>query len=215
MHCGATNSPAECNLHCYHAQNYVRIFLISVLQCWMKCCWDKVSSYFSAVLVCELYVSVIYDPTMSSALLFWKCHTNFMVYYTFTVNIIDKTCKQTISDICLPIPTGWLTWLLEDSDNDSKSSEEDCSIWVTLSLWSVNESPSLGWRHVVLCFWSSTPCSVHGGAISWGIAPQVGSSRVRFLMSLEFFRHNPSRRTMALGLTQPLTEMSIRNVSWG
>jgi len=26
---------------------------------------------------------------------------------------------------------------------------------------------------------------------------------------------NPSGRTMALGLTQPLTEMSTRNISWG
>jgi len=30
-----------------------------------------------------------------------------------------------------------------------------------------------------------------------------------------FHWHNPSGRTMALGLTQPLTEMSTRNVSWG
>jgi hypothetical protein len=27
--------------------------------------------------------------------------------------------------------------------------------------------------------------------------------------------HNPSCRTMALGSTQPLTEMSTRNISWG
>jgi hypothetical protein len=39
---------------------------------------------------------------------------------------------------------------------------------------------------------------------------QAGSSRVRFrTVSLECFQwHNPSSRTMALGLTQPLTEMS-------
>jgi hypothetical protein len=30
-----------------------------------------------------------------------------------------------------------------------------------------------------------------------------------------FHWHNPSDRTMALGLTQPLTEMSTKNVSWG
>ena len=30
-----------------------------------------------------------------------------------------------------------------------------------------------------------------------------------------FHWHNPSGRTMALGLTQPLKEMSIRNISWG
>jgi hypothetical protein len=30
-----------------------------------------------------------------------------------------------------------------------------------------------------------------------------------------FHRHNPSDRTMALGSTQPLTEMSNRRISWG
>jgi hypothetical protein len=30
-----------------------------------------------------------------------------------------------------------------------------------------------------------------------------------------FYWHNPSGRTVALGLTQPLTEMSTRNISWG
>jgi len=29
-----------------------------------------------------------------------------------------------------------------------------------------------------------------------------------------FHWHNPSGRTMALGLTQPLTEMITRNISW-
>jgi len=33
---------------------------------------------------------------------------------------------------------------------------------------------------------------------------------------MEFFhRHNPSGRTMAMGLAQPLTEMSTRNISCG
>jgi hypothetical protein len=32
---------------------------------------------------------------------------------------------------------------------------------------------------------------------------------------LIFHQHNPSSHTMALGLTQPLTEMSTRNTSWG
>jgi hypothetical protein len=30
-----------------------------------------------------------------------------------------------------------------------------------------------------------------------------------------FYGHNPSGRTMVVGLTQPLTEMSTRNISWG
>jgi hypothetical protein len=30
-----------------------------------------------------------------------------------------------------------------------------------------------------------------------------------------FYSHNPSGRTMALGLTQSLKEMSARNIFWG
>jgi len=35
------------------------------------------------------------------------------------------------------------------------------------------------------------------------------------MVSLEFFSDNPSGRTMALGSTQPLTEMNTRCISWG
>ena len=46
---------------------------------------------------------------------------------------------------------------------------------------------------------------------------QGGRSRVRFpIVLFEFLcRRNPSGRTMALGLTQLLTEMSARIISWG
>jgi hypothetical protein len=46
---------------------------------------------------------------------------------------------------------------------------------------------------------------------------QAGRSRVLFPMSsLDFFNlPNPSSRTMALGLTKPLTEMSTRNLPGG
>ena len=56
-----------------------------------------------------------------------------------------------------------------------------------------------------------------GSAVGWGTALQAGRSRVRFpMVSLEFFYWiNPSGRTMALGSTQPLTEISARNISWG
>ena len=41
-------------------------------------------------------------------------------------------------------------------------------------------------------------------------------SRFRFpMLSLEYFIDSPSGRSMALELTQPLTEMSTRNISWG
>jgi hypothetical protein len=37
----------------------------------------------------------------------------------------------------------------------------------------------------------------------------------RWFYWIFFIDHNPSGRTMTLGLTQPLTKMITRNVSWG
>jgi hypothetical protein len=54
-----------------------------------------------------------------------------------------------------------------------------------------------------------------GGAVDWGTALQAGKSRVQFIVIRIFHWHNLSGRIMDLGLTQPLTEMNIRNNSWG
>jgi len=47
-------------------------------------------------------------------------------------------------------------------------------------------------------------------ATNWRVAGSITDGAIGF-----FHWHNPSGRPMALGLTQPLTEMSTRNVSWG
>jgi hypothetical protein len=57
-----------------------------------------------------------------------------------------------------------------------------------------------------------TYTGLRGDTVGCGTAPQAGRSRVPSPM-LPF--HNPSGRTMALESTQPLTEMSTRNISFG
>jgi hypothetical protein len=51
---------------------------------------------------------------------------------------------------------------------------------------------------------------VRGGTVGWGTALHAGRSRVGICRW-----HNPSCRSMALGWTQPLKEMSTRAVFWG
>jgi hypothetical protein len=52
-----------------------------------------------------------------------------------------------------------------------------------------------------------------GSVVGWGTMLQVGRSLVRVPMRWIFFNLlNPSSRNMALGSTQPLTEMSTRNL---
>ena len=56
-----------------------------------------------------------------------------------------------------------------------------------------------------------------GSTVGWGTALQVVRSRVRFpMVSLEFFIDVILPTALwPRGLTQPLTEMSARNISWG
>jgi hypothetical protein len=55
-----------------------------------------------------------------------------------------------------------------------------------------------------------------GSVVGWGTMLQAGRSPVRVPDDVDFFHlHNPSSRIMALGSTQPLTEMSTRNFPGG
>jgi hypothetical protein len=52
-----------------------------------------------------------------------------------------------------------------------------------------------------------------GSVVGSGAMLQTGRSPVQVPDKVDFF--NPSNRTMALGSTQPLTEMSTRNLPGG
>jgi hypothetical protein len=75
----------------------------------------------------------------------------------------------------------------------------------------------------ILCFlrspefvWVTEEIGARGSVVGWGTMLQAGRSRIRVPMRWIFFNWpNPSSRTMALGSTQPLTEMSTRNIPGG
>ena len=71
----------------------------------------------------------------------------------------------------------------------------DKCMWFVLSLYSIM---SLQWRS---WFWHCATSRKVTGLIPDGVI-------------WIFHWHNPSGRTMALGLTHPLTEMNTRNISW-
>ena len=56
-----------------------------------------------------------------------------------------------------------------------------------------------------------------GNAVGWGTALQAGkvAGSIPDGVIGIFYWQNPSGRTMALGCTQRLTEISTRNISWG
>jgi hypothetical protein len=56
-----------------------------------------------------------------------------------------------------------------------------------------------------------------GGVVGWGTTLQTGkvAGSIPNGVTGNFQWHNPSGRTMALGSTQPVTEMSTRCILWG
>jgi len=55
-----------------------------------------------------------------------------------------------------------------------------------------------------------------GGTVGWGTALQAGkvAGSIPYGVIAIFHWRNPSDRTMALGSTQSLTEMSTRSIFW-
>jgi hypothetical protein len=65
----------------------------------------------------------------------------------------------------------------------------------------------------LLCLELTVRSGASGSVVGWGTMLQAGRSRVRVPMRWIFFNwSNPSSRTMARRSTQPLTEMSTRNL---
>ena len=56
---------------------------------------------------------------------------------------------------------------------------------------------------------------VCGGAVGWGTTSRKFVGSIPDAVMGIFHWHNPSGHTVALGLTQPLTEMITRSISWG
>jgi len=54
-----------------------------------------------------------------------------------------------------------------------------------------------------------------GSTVDWGTTSRKVAGSIPDCVNEIFHWHNPSGRTMALELTQPLTEMNTRNISWG
>ena len=65
--------------------------------------------------------------------------------------------------------------------------------------------------HLKLQNWSTRRC---GWLRHWAASRKVAGSIPDGVIGI-FYWHNPSGCTMALGSTQPLTEMSTINISWG
>ena len=93
-------------------------------------------------------------------------------------------------------------------------------IWYSCRLRLEIVTSSGTWRRVGLVWWNLLLYLANGGTRwrSWlmhcATSRKVTGSIPDGVTGI-FHWHNPSGRTMALGLTQPLTEMNTRNISWG
>ena len=150
----------------------------------------------------------------------WKYSKRNMVGHVFiTVNIHNDT---PLSEVLTrnSISRTFVNWVREHSV--SLKTKKSVPLGV-LPAWKIKHghSETRVWQEDAYHM-PHIPCLINivlgarCGAVGWGAAFQAGRSRVRSPMaSLEFFIGSPFGRTMALGLTQPLTEMSTKNISCG
>jgi hypothetical protein len=146
------------------------------------------------------------DETLHSLFISGKCSTCFGWY--FHPSSGAHTTVSTASGICHTVTviwryrgrvgTGYATYsTLKTVPTDSAPATFSPLLKeIILVLISVGGTQCRSWlRH---CFTSPT------------VAGSISDCFIGV-----FHWHNPSGRTMALGLTQSLTEMSTRNISWG
>ena len=96
-----------------------------------------------------------------------------------------------------------------------------CVRWTYVFVKEVTLQTFSRWRTLVYLYWFSKALWVLWGGTRWrswlrhrATSRKVAGSIPDGVIGI-FHWHNPSGRGMALGLTQHLTEMSTRNISWG
>jgi hypothetical protein len=94
-----------------------------------------------------------------------------------------------------------------------------CTHFYTVTLYNTYNltRPDYHYLENLGTWWSYMfPLGTRGSVVSWCTVLQAGRSPVRVPDEVDFFNlPNLSSRTMALGSTQPLTEMSTRNLPGG
>jgi hypothetical protein len=144
-----------------------------------------------------LYIVAICHKLNICFVTFWQALIHTTLWDLHHVGIYEWTSKHTFSRF----PYEGFNSLLNSTwqCKSNKFTPQDKKLWAS---------------RVVISY-----CTDHTGAcgciVGWATMLQAGRLWVRFSMrSLDFFFNlpNPSRATMALGSTQPLTEMSTRNI---
>jgi hypothetical protein len=114
-------------------------------------------------------------------------------------------------------------WNKASKTKHSGSKDNICDLYWGGARFDYRMEHQLFWS----CLWFSTNhqdtfvrvpknLEARGSVVGWGTMLQAGRSRIRVPMRCFIFNFlNPSSRTMALALTQPLTEMSTRNLPGG
>jgi hypothetical protein len=165
---------------------YVWCMCVSVVCVLSECVWCVyVCSVWMMYVWCVVYVCVLSVCGVGT-----NCRSNF-----------SPLCCVTVTKLC------FLFYIA------------DCVIWLankkmrsSLSVWSWCWLPNVHW----FSFWSTRQRAGHAAA-QWlrhcATNRKVAGSIPDIVFGI-FHWHNPSRLTMALGFTQPLTEMSTRSIFW-
>ena len=156
------------------------------------------------------------------------CYHDAWYLYSSAVARKYVRCHRILSQIYYCLPTSW--WFLAVSRYDISlkllqemfiwDTCEKCHTWNKFKIVRTKE-----YKLLTLHYTQTTAIAINNQVFTaictpgYTVAQLVEASRykpeVRGFDSRWCHWHNPSGRTVALGLAQPLTEMSTRNISWG
>jgi hypothetical protein len=140
--------------------------------------------------------------------------------FTFIyLQLQTEVCSHSIRNWCVLQyqPFSYMIYLrkIKSLISDTRMANVSFKI-VTTVLLSINTLPSWGSKRSAEKKYYIHNLGAHGSIAGWGTMLQAGRSPVWVPDDVDFFNlPNPSSLTMALGSTQPLREMSTRNLPGG
>ena len=137
-----------------------------------------------------------------------KCVVKCSVYWDVTLRMLVESCQHLWGKFCCTITILILVWEQLASPKSSLLSTRLHSAISYKTEFLIDTSSRV--LNIYLYIGTVVAEWLRHCATNWKVAGS-NSDGVTGI----FHWHNPSNRTMALGLTEPLTEMSTRRISWG
>jgi hypothetical protein len=173
----------------------------------IKCQLDATDEFLLQILLLAQHVSGTIMPIIRSSSVASSCHFISRYYRRCTVKATSKKAAELLT---WTFTLAYVTPVKKTTPIHQNASSFKDLPWIALDLDQQVSTVSVVFINAL----RNTLIRGRGGVVV-KVLRYKPAGRGFDCVIVIFQWHNPSGRTMALGLTQPLTEMSTRFTSWG